>query len=361
MRTVWGKVVAIESSRSGLQRLLVECGGEAVPAICYPSLSGTCASGDTVLLNTTAVDLGLGTGGSHVVIARLSPDGCLEGVSLDAPSGGHVMKLRYTPLQRDVLSVESQESPYHDLLVDADDVSGMPIVCCGLHSQLPLVAAAIKQLRPSARVAYCMTDEAALPMAFSELVPACAAAGLIDVTVSCGQAFGGDLEAVTLHSGLVAARLVGMADVAVVAIGPGVVGTGSVLGHGGIAQGEALNAAAAVGGEPVAVLRVSFADARERHRGISHHTIAALSRIALSPCTVAVPRLTGEQLARIEHDLEAAGVWRLHRRADGGDATRLPDTRGVACRSMGRTPADDPAFFAAAAAAGTVAGLLLEE
>lgn len=361
MRTVWGQVVSVESTRAGLQRLLVELDGEVAPALCYPALSGVCACGDAVLLNTTAVDLGLGTGGSHIVIARLAPGDTPQGASLDAPSGGHVMKLRYTPLQCDVLSVESQESPYHDLLADADDVGGMPVVCCGLHSQLPLVAAAIKQLRPSARVAYCMTDEAALPLALSELVPACAAAGLIDVTVSCGQAFGGDLEAVTLHSGLVAARLVGMADVAVVAIGPGVVGTGSVLGHGGIAQGEALNAAAAVGGEPIAVLRVSFADARERHQGVSHHTIAALSRIALSPCTVAVPRLTAEQLARVEDDLDAAGVWRRHRRADGGDVAHLPDMRGVACRSMGRTPADDPAFFAAAAAAGTVAGLLLKE
>lgn len=362
MRTFWGSVITVESERAGLQRLKVDAGaGAPATALCYPSLSGPCAPGDAVLLNTTAVDLGLGTGGSHLVVARVAPGTSLEGVALDAPSSGHVMKLRYTPLQVDVLSVESQESPYHDLLADADDVGGMPVVCCGLHSQVPLVAAAIRELRPEARIAYCMTDEAALPLALSEMVPACVAAGLIDVTVSCGQAFGGDLEAVTLHSGLVAVRLVAEADVAIVAIGPGVVGTGSVLGHGGVGQGEALNAAAAVGGRPVAVLRVSFADARERHRGVSHHTITALSRIALSPCRVAVPRLGADQLACVEADLESAGVWRMHERADGGDAARLPDTRGVACRSMGRGPEDDPAFFAAAAAAGTVAGLLLGE
>jgi len=362
VRTAWGTVVAIESERPGLQRLRVVCGeDESAPALCYPSLSGACAPGDSVLLNTTAVDMALGTGGAHFVIARVPAGAALEGVAHEARSGGHVMKLRYTPLQRDVLSVESQESPYHDLLAEADDVAGMPVVCCGLHSQLPLVAAAIKEVRPKARIAYCMTDEAALPLALSELVPACTAAGLIDVTVSCGQAFGGDLESVTLHSGLVAARLVAAADIAVVAIGPGVVGTGSALGHGGIAQGEAMNAAAVVGGTPVATLRVSFADARERHRGVSHHTLAALSRIALAPGIVAVPRLEGEQLERVEHDLEAAGVWSRHRRVDGGDGTRLPDMRGVECRSMGRAPCDDPAFFAAAAAAGDVAGRLLGE
>jgi hypothetical protein len=354
VRTAWASVVSIESERPGLQRLRVEIAGEVTsPAICYTELTGACLPGDAVLINTTSVDLGLGTGGTHFVIARVAAGAALEGLALDAPSGGHVMKLRYTPLQRDVLSVESPESPYHDLLADADDVAGMPVVCCGLHSQVPLVAAAIKQLRPAARVAYCMTDQAALPLALSELVPACAAAGLIDVTVTCGQAFGGDMEAVTLHSGLVAARLVAAADVAVVAIGPGVVGTGSVLGHGGIAQGEALNAAAAVGGRPIAALRVSFADARERHRGVSHHTLTALTRIALAPCAVAVPRLAADQLGRVERDLESGGVWRRHQRVDA--AADLPDTRGVASRSMGRTPEDDPAFFAAAAAAGVVA------
>lgn len=359
MRIVWATVLAVELERAGVQRLRVESESGGAPALNYTSLAGFCRVGDRVLLNTTAVDLGLGTGGSHIVVARTSATSPATGVSYDAPSGGHVMKLRYTPLQRDVMAVESPESPHHALLEEADDVGGMPVVCCGLHSQLPLVAAAVKQSRPDARVAWCMTDEAALPFALSELVPACASAGLVDVTVSCGQAFGGDLEAVTLHSGLVAARLVGHADVAVVGIGPGVVGTGTALGHGGIAQGEALNAVAAVGGRSVAALRVSFADARSRHRGVSHHTLVALSRIALAPATVAVPRLPAEELAVVESGLSEAGVWARHIRADAGDGYALPDTRGVECRSMGRTSADDPAFFAAAAAAGSVAAGML--
>lgn len=362
MKTVWGTVRGVDAERAGLQRLRVEVDGEAEAiALNYPALAGRCDTGDRVLLNTTAVDLALGTGGSHLVVARLHGTQPPEGVSLDDPSGGHVMKVRYTPLQRDVMSVESQESPHHDLLADADDVAGMPVVCCGLHSQLPVVAAAIKQERPNARVAWCMTDEAALPLALSELVPACAGAGLIDVTVTCGQAFGGDLESVTLHSGLVAARLVGEADVVIVGIGPGVVGTGTALGHGGIAQGEALNAASAVGGRPVATLRVSFADARERHRGVSHHTIAALARIAVMPVAVAVPRLPAAELSIIESDLADAGVWERHARFDAGAGHSLPDTRGVPLRSMGRTPDDDPAFFAAAAAAGFVAASMLAD
>ncbi len=187
------------------------------------------------------------------------------------------MKVRYTPLQVDVLSVEEQGSPHHAVMKEARTLSGMPVACCGLHSHVPLVAAAVKEADPNLKVAYCMTDFASLPLALSDMVRAARGAGLIDETISCGQAFGGGLEAVNLHSGLLAARHVVRADVAIVAIGPGVVGTATPFGHGGIAQGEAINAVASLGGMPVAVLRISFADERPRHQGVSHHTLTALS------------------------------------------------------------------------------------
>jgi hypothetical protein len=348
-------VLRVQRERAGIQQLSVlpDGGAESV-ALCYPPLSGACAPGDRVLLNTTAVDLALGTGGAHLVVARA---GAGAGPSVDDPSGGHVMKLRYTPLQRDVVAVESPESPAHDIMAEALDVESMPVVCCGLHSHVPLVAAAIKERRPAARIAYVMTDQAALPFALSDVIAACSEAGLVDVTVSCGQSFGAAIEAVNLPSGLVAARLVGGADVAIVAIGPGVVGTGTALGHSGVAQGEAINACAAVGARAVASLRVSFADARERHRGLSHHTVVALTRIALAEALVAVPVLGAADQVRVDSDLEAAGVWDRHVRRDA--ECRLPDVRGVDVRSMGRTPDDDPAFFLAATAAGAVAAALL--
>lgn len=361
MRLVWGIVREVSGAREGLQRLTVEPdGGQPGPALNYTSLVGECAVGDTVLLNTTAVELGLGTGGAHFVVARVPAGGACEGVALEDASGGHIMKLRYTPLQRDVLAVESQESPHHAALSGAGDLAGMPVVCCGLHSHIPLVAAAIKEQVEDARVAYCMTDEAALPLALSDLVPACRAAGLLDATITCGQAFGGDYEAVTLHSALLAARHVAGAQVAIVAIGPGVVGTGSSFGHGGVAQGEAVNAAATLGGRPVVVLRMSFADARERHRGVSHHTTIALARVALAPAVVPVPVLPDAQAALVNASLDQAGVWLRHARVDVPAGPPLPDTRGVPAKSMGRTPEDDPAFFAAAAAAGYAAASMLE-
>ncbi len=206
MRLVWATVAEVAVDAEGLQQLAVELddGSQGV-AINYTRLAQSCKEGDRVLLNTTAVDLSLGTGGKHFVVAR---EGEARGVALDVPSGGHVLKLRYTPLQVDVLAVESQESPHHKAMKDAVDLAGMPVVCCGLHSQVPLVAAAVKQANPALKVAYCMTDHAALILPLSDVVRASVAAGLIDATISCGQAFGGHYEAVNVHSGMLAAKYV---------------------------------------------------------------------------------------------------------------------------------------------------------
>jgi len=354
MRLVWATVRVVTASGSGIQRMTVDVDdGSSGPALAYSALCGECASGDRVLVNTTAVDLALGTGGDHFVVARW---GSGKGVTLDSPSGGHVMKLRYTPVQTDVVAVESPESPHHEVMRVAESIEGMPVVCCGLHSQVPLVAAALKRADQTIRVAYCMTDQASLGLPLSELMRATVESGLIDATLSCGQAFGGAFEAVNLHSGLLAARHVTNADVAVVAIGPGVVGTSTPFGHGGVAQGEAINAAAVLGGTPIACLRVSFADARERHRAVSHHTLSALTRVALAPALVPVPGVSQEFLHAIEARLDSAGVWKRHRRVDpSADASDSPDMRGVRVTTMGRGIDDDPAFFAAAFAAGDIA------
>jgi len=356
MRLVWATVASVRRVDAAVEELDVatDDGRPRSTAINYPPLAGTCRVGDRVLLNTTAVELGLGTGGKHFVVARLGEG---SGVALDAPSGGHVLKLRYTPMQTDVLSVESPESPFHDAMQAADSLAGMPVVCCGLHSQVVLVAAAIKQADPECRVAYCMTDGASLALPLSDLIRASLAAGLIDATITCGQAFGGEYEAVNLHSGLLAARYVADAQVAIVAIGPGVVGTATPFGHGGVAQGEAVNAVAALGGTPIAVLRLSFADSRERHRVVSHHTLSALTRVALAPALVAIPELARPEAEQVEATLADAGVWRLHTRApaEGRAGAAGPDLRGIEVTTMGRGPSDDPAFFAAAFAAGSAA------
>lgn len=359
MRLVWGSVVSDAGSSRDAQSLRVTLDdGTEGRAVCYPALCGPCEVGERVLLNTTAVDLALGTGGLHFVVAH----GDAQGVAFESSSGGHIMKLRYSPLQLDVLSVESQESPHHETMRTATSLSGMPVVCCGLHSQVPLVAAAVKQADPNLKVAYCMSDQSALALPLSDVARASVREGLLDTTISCGQAFGGAFEAVNLHSGLLAARHVARADVAIVAIGPGVVGTATPYGHGGIAQGEALNAVSALGGTPIAVLRLSFADARPRHRVVSHHSLAALMHIALAPARIPVPSLPEEYAEQVEAALDNEGVWGRHVRADAASGrVPAPDLRGIRVTTMGRDSAQDPAFFAAAYAAGEVAARLAHD
>ncbi|MHB1017609.1 MAG: DUF3866 family protein [Coriobacteriia bacterium] len=351
MRLVWGTVTSIVEASPSVERLMVVVDGTSAPhrAVSYPQLAGACAQGERVLCNTTAVDLGLGTGGEHFVVARAG-----EGVMLDDQVPGHIMKLRYTPLQRDVTTVEEPVSPHHAVMATARSLAGMPVVCCGLHSQVPLVAAAVRQRAPHATIAYVMTDESALPMALSRLVPRMLGAGLIDETITCGQAFGGGLEAVNLYSGLLAARHVVQADVAIVAIGPGIPGTSTPFGHSGVAQGQAVNAAGSLGGSPIAVLRLSIADERPRHVPVSHQTLTALGSVALAAALVPVPELAPEVAERVDRALDAAGLWARHTRVDVPGQT-LPDTRGIDVRTMGRDFAADPVFFLAAAAAGTAA------
>jgi hypothetical protein len=308
-----GTVNEILLERPGLQRVRVD--GEL--AYVLTQLVGPVAVGDRVVMNITAVELGLGTGGWHPVHWNLARDAWSE------PGPGHILKLRYTSLQVDTGAGEEGL----DLPASLD---GLPVVACGLHSQVPCVAVAVKHRRPDSRLVYVMTDGGSLPMALSDTVHELRASGVVDLTVTAGHAFGGDVEAVNLHSALALALHHG-ADVVVAGIGPGVVGTATPLGHTGLDVVAIVDATAALGGQPIVAVRFSEADPRPRHLGPSHHTktaieLAAVRPIAADPAEFEVP-----------------------------DIAALFDERGLRVTTMGRGPADDPAFFRWAAAAGVAA------
>ena len=328
-----------------------------VRALAYPALVGEPAPGDRVLLNVGALVMGLGTGGYALVVAlpdRLPPDPAADGATRDA---GHLVKARYTPLQPTVLGVEEEASPHRAVMAAADTLDAMPVVTADLHSALPAVLAGVLADRPAARVAYVMTDGGALPAWFSRTL-----AGLRDSlagTVTTGQSFGGDLEAGTVHTGLLAARHVLRADVAIVTQGPGNLGTGTRWGFSGVAVGEAVNAVAVLGGRPIGALRISGADGRARHRGLSHHSLTAYGRVALVPADLVVPVLS-EPLAS-EVGAALAPLAKRHRlvpvAVDGLDAALR--AAPVPLSTMGRGMDADPAYFLAAAAAGRHAAALI--
>lgn len=343
-----GEVVRVLAQRPGLQRVEVDLGAGPERAYVLPQLTGPVALGDAVVVNTTAVELGLGTGGWHVVHWNLARDTWTE------KGPGHIIKARYTSLQADVGSAEEHLDPE---LVDIDSIDGLPVIAAALHSQLPAVATVLRDLRPDARLAYVMTDGAALPLALSDLVADLRSRELLAATITCGHAFGGDYEAVSVFSALAIARHVAAADVAVVVMGPGIVGTGTRLGFTGIEVGPVLDAAAGLGGEPIVALRVSFADPRPRHQGVSHHTLTTLRIATRSAVTVPVPCVGGEEEARIRADLATPGVGDRHRLVDV-EPTGILDhfaRHGLAVTSMGRRADEDPVLYEAAGAAATVA------
>ena len=342
-----GVVVRLLEERRGLQRVEVDLGDGPERAYVLTQLTGPVDAGERVVVNTTAVELGLGTGGWHVVHWNLAREEWRQ------PGPGHVLKVRYTSLQADVGSTEEHEGG----LAEVDDVGGMPVVAAGLHSQLPAVAAAFKDAAPEARLVYVMTDGAGLPLALSDLVAVLLDRGLIDATVTCGQAFGGDYEAVSVFSALAVARHVAGADAVVVAMGPGVAGTGTRLGFSAIEVGPVLDAATAVGGRPVACLRASFADLRPRHQGLSHHSATALGLACRSRVTIPLPMVGGAEEETLRADIAAAGLDTRHDvvTVKAPDILGLFAHLGLAVTSMGRPAAADPVFFACAAAAGVMA------
>lgn len=349
-----GRVAAVLAQRPGLQRVEVVLDGdrETCRALNYPELSGAVAVGDDVVCNTTAVELGLGTGGWHVVHWNLSRR------EFRHDSGGHVMKLRYSSLQTDVLAAEEEGSRLRPALVGARSLDGFPVAVAGLHSLLAAVAAGFAAAAPDRRLAYVMTDGAALPLALSDLVHALRSAGLLAVTATCGQAFGGELETVTGAAALVATRAAG-ADAAVCAMGPGVVGTDTPLGFSALEVAGLLDTVRALGGRAVAVPRVSFADARDRHSGLSHHTATALQLARPGPdLEVVVPAIGGGEEAEIRETLTALGCGHTILGVDPGNALGRLGEADVHPKSMGRGLGDDPVFWAAGAAAGVRLGQL---
>ncbi len=291
-----GRVTAILEELDGLVRLEVD--GEA--CVAYPGLTGPVAVDDDVLVNVQARDLALGSGGFDVLYANLT-----RGLGLSATEGAHVMKIPYTPLQAAAVHAEEGGGL-------AEELSGLPVVCCSLHSQVAPVCAGLGE---GLRVAYVQLAGGALPLALSDTVRLLRERGLVATTVSVGACFGGEQECVGVASALAWAAG-GAYDAVVCAIGPGIVGTGSRLGHGGLAAADAANAASALGGSPVLAARVSSAD-----------------EIVAWPAGHEAP-----DWVEPRHEVDVEG-WE-------------EACAGLPLSHMGRGPDEEPWFFAAAFAAG---------
>ncbi|MGP9536945.1 DUF3866 family protein [Brachybacterium sp. AOP43-C2-M15] len=362
-----GTVKSALGSWRGVDRLEIELadGAGTISAIAYRELTGRPAEGEEVLLNTNAVRRDLGTGGDAMVVARTGTQPETTEIT------GHMVKARYTPMQTMVDAIDDPAGEHYETVRAAEGIDAMPVVVADLHSSLPAIIAGIRTEHRSARIAYVHTDAAALPAAYSRSVSRLREADLLTSVISAGQSFGGDLEAVTVHSALLGARHVVGADIAIVIQGPGNLGTGTGWGFSGVQAAEALHAASVLGGAPIASLRVSGADERKRHRGLSHHSSTAYGRALLAPVHIPVLHRDDSRYNAFHESVRKQVKSTITRPAkERGILHRLTEVHATGLRdaledipvrmtTMGRTLAEDPAAFQYAGLAGRCAASFL--
>lgn len=331
--------------------------GETVRAIALTKLVGQIGIGDDIRIDCSALAKNLGTGGYATVLSgsRLPAD--------SLPTAGHIVKARYMPHQHVVQSVEEPDSPHHQIMAEATCLEGAPVLVADLHSAVPAVVAGIRSQDPTARIAYVWDDTAALPLAFSMSIAKMRECADLDCTITSGQSFGGDLEAASMPSALLAARHVAKADYIVVAQGPGNLGTATRWGFSGTATAQALHVAHALGGIPIPVVRASQADPRSKHLGISHHTLSVLNQLVLIQLDVPIVDSNSLSLSEaaktaLENSARALAQRHTVHRVSSKSALACLKHATVPLRTMGRGLSEDALAFAAASAAGIYAATL---
>lgn len=339
--TIQGVVKEVIYSDSNITIFKAEESGQLHDCINYNQLTGNIRVNDKVILNNTAVELGLGTGGCHFVVANINS------FIVSNIGEGHIMKLRYTPMQINCLAAEAQESPHHEVFNSFESLDGMPIIVGTLHSMLAPAAYALKNLEPKLRIVYIMTDGGALPIWLSDTARYLSGKGIICGTVTCGNAFGGDIECINIYTALIAAKEILKADTAIVCMGPGIAGTDTRYGFSGIEQSYIIDAVNNLGGKAIAIPRISFSDSRSRHYGISHHTRMTLGKLCCTRAYVALPELDEEKASVIKGQLDSSGILSRHELSYWGwdKQEQLFMSEKVLFNKMGKSFIHDKEYF----------------
>jgi len=344
-----GTISSIIRDDEHLSIVNVNVEGEIYKAVNYKDFTGDVNVNDEVVLNTTAVDLALGTGGYHFVMYNY------RNKSMEIKGSGHIMKLRYTPYQMKCLAAEEEDSPYHNLFNEFKSLENHIFIVATLHSMLAPISAMIKYINKDIKINYIMTDGGALPLYFSNTVAELRKKKILDNTITIGHAFGGDLECINIYTGLIAAKEILKGDVTIISMGPGIVGSGTKYGFTGIEQGYIVDAINNLGGIAISVPRISFKDKRNRHYGISHHTITTLSQITNTRSNLILPHLEKEKEDYIVDQIENFKIKEKHNIIFeyGEEITMAMDKFKLKTTSMGRSIKDDKDYFISLGSVGT--------
>ncbi len=349
-----GKVAGFEKKRTGISFIKVKISDKEFSAVNYNKLTGPVDIEDEVLLNTTAVDLGLGTGGYHFVICNLTKlnQSNKEKQEIEKKNKlinpGHIMKLRYTPFQVKTLSIEEPESSAHEYFAKSSSLpslKGLPVVIIPLHSLLAPLVITFKHFFRDKKVVYIMTEGGALILELSNLVAELKEKSLLDTTITAGQSIGGDLEAVNIFTGLMAAKQVVAADLVIVGMGPGIIGTSTKMGFSGVENAFISYTVNKLKGKGIYVPRISFADKRPRHSIISHHSITLLQDLIANRFDIVLPekKVITEKLNNTKiPDLHNLFYYPEHKLRIVED---ILSKANFNFKSMGRCFREDPLFF----------------
>jgi hypothetical protein len=300
------KIKEILYKDNTITKFTIENKGKIFECINYNQLTGEVKENDIILLNTTAVELGLGSGGCHFVLANLCKD------SHSNIGDGHIMKLRYTPIQINCIAAEAQESPYHMVFNNFESLENIPVIIGTLHSMVAPIALSLKHIANKKRIVYIMTDGGALPIWMSEAVKRLVDSEVLFRTITYGNAFGGDLECINVFTALIAAKDILEADTVLITMGPGIAGTDTKYGFSSIEQSYIIDAVNNLGGKAIAVPRISFADQRSRHYGLSHHSRMTLGRLCCTKACIALPELDKVKGDLIKEQLEDSKITYKH-------------------------------------------------
>ncbi len=299
--------------------------GEVRKAWADETMVGACEVGDEVIVNVEALDLGLGSGGFDVVHVNLS-----RGLAAEGSATEHVMKLNYSSLQHPVGTIEREAG--------SERKRAVPVLAIGLHGHLAPAAWAAAEAGAD-RVGYIQTGGGALPGSLSRDVAELLDRDLLAGHVTAGPAYGGRAEAITLVGAIDAAASLGW-EAVIAGPGPGILGSATAYGHGGMAALDVVHAGLALGAPVLLSPRLSAGDPRARHQGLSHHSRAVLD-LALGPVGLPMP----EEFIGLAPD-ELDGVVPVAVDLDAYGRSGLPR------RTMGRDLAEDRPFFAGPLAAG---------
>lgn len=355
-----GRVIEIVYQDNKIQILNIENENNLLveKAINYVQETGTCIIEDRVVINTVGNRLELGTGGYNLIYLNLSNK--QDDKKVIDRDNGHIIKMKYTPGQIRVKAVEEYiESSIFNL---QNKLPHIPVIYAILHSMISPLVTTIKYIKQNAIITCVYTYGGAMNANNSFILNKLRKSGLIDNIITTGECYGGDYESINVTTGILFGLSKLKSDIIIVCCGPGVAGSSTFYGFSTFDFIGPIYIAKLLGLCPVLIPRISMADKRERHIGISMQSISILQTLDFP---IHLPLYKDKEdigeFDFIYNQLSMYGIINKHNvQFINEPVTKMViENLDTDIRVMGRSYAEDPWFFKNCISAGVYSvGLL---